>query len=88
MPVTEAIQPGKTYMARHWLPVKRGRLANLLARLRLFWKQMNCPHTHTMTYLLDGAYWESSEIRKGHHDGLRLRGCYLCGQVWIEDWKA
>lgn len=76
-------------LGRHWLPIKAGIWSNLVARLRRFTRQLRCKHTHTFTAPIDGAYWESCGVRKnGQHKGLHLRGCYLCGQVWVEDRQA
>jgi hypothetical protein len=78
--------PGQ--LVHQWLPIKGGVVANLFARLKHFRKQITCKHTHTFTFCLDGASWVSSGVQKGRHSGLRLRGCYLCSQVWVEDWQA
>jgi hypothetical protein len=70
------------------LPIEGNLLRNLRVRARQLWKQLNCPHTHTFVFDLEGSHWYSCETIKGKHKGLRLVGCYLCGQVWVEDWMA
>jgi hypothetical protein len=70
------------------LPVEASVFRNLRVRARQLWKQLNCKHTHTFKYYLEGAMWESGTVLKGKHKGLKLTGCYLCGQVWVEDWMA
>jgi len=70
------------------LPVEANVFRNLRVRARQLWKQLNCPHTHTFNYYMNGTKWMSCGVLKGEHVGLKLTGCYLCGQVWVEDWMA
>lgn len=73
---------------KYRLPVKAGVLQNLRVQVRQLWKQLRCRHTHTFEFYLNDAIWSSCGDRKWKHPGLKLTGCYLCGQVWVEDWMA
>jgi hypothetical protein len=71
------------------LPVEAGIAKNIGYRLRRLWWELRCEHTHTFVWLLPAdAQWESEGKRMGPHKTLRLRGCYLCGRIWVEDWGA
>ena len=73
---------------KYRLPVEASLYRNFRHRLRRLWRQLNCEHTHTFDFHMDEVYWNSCGNRKGKHPGLKLTGCYLCGQVWVEDWMA
>ena len=58
-------------------------------RLKQFFRSLFCEHTHTFRINLDNASWFDSEgVDKGRHGQLQLRGCYICGKVWVADYGA
>ena len=59
-----------------------------MVSIRKLIKQLRCKHTHTFTSPIEGARWYSDGAYKGHHNTLRLRGCYVCGYVTVEDFGA
>ena len=59
-----------------------------MVSIRKLIKQLRCKHTHTFTAPIQEATWFSSGRRKGGHNTLRLRGCYVCGYVTVEDFGA
>jgi len=70
------------------MPIEAGLWANIFYRLRKLWRELRCKHTHTFTAGIDKATWFSSGKLMGSHTQLRLRGCYLCGQLRVEDFGA
>ena len=60
-------------------------------KIKLWYKRRNCKHTHTFTYSLDGAtreYGVPHGSRTCKTPGLELKGCYICGKVYVNDYRA
>jgi len=58
-------------------------------RIKQFSRQLFCEHTHTFRLDIPDADWFNSEDEnKGYHGSLQLRGCYICGKVWVVDYGA
>lgn len=51
-------------------------------RIKQFFRQLFCEHTHTFRIGISKAH------RKGRHGQLQLRGCYVCGKIWVVDHRA
>ena len=59
-------------------------------RIKQFCRQLFCEHTHTFRMNIpDNVPWFDNEgTNKGRHGQLQLRGCYICGKVWVIDYGA
>jgi hypothetical protein len=66
-------------------------LKKIKNELRYLWKQMNCKHTHTFKYSLEGAtriYGNPHGSNQCTKHGLVLEGCYICGKIKVIDRAA
>jgi len=58
-------------------------------RIKQYFRQLFCEHTHTFRLSIPEAHWfDSTGIDKGQHGQPQLRGCYICGKVWVVDYGA
>ena len=61
----------------------------MTTELRKRFRQLRCRHTHTFKHdLPPDTHWYSNGKKMGHHSGLQVCGCYICGKVWCRDWQA
>ncbi len=58
-------------------------------RIKQHFRQLFCEHTHTFKLNIPEAHWfDNAGVDKGRHGQLQLRGCYICGKVWVVDYGA
>ena len=59
--------------------------------LRRLWRQARCEHTHCAKFDLDGAtriYGAPFGSHVCRSPGIQLCCCYICGLVWVRDYRA
>ena len=61
---------------------------SLFKEIKKFIRMLKCRHSHTFSYNLENAIWYSDGVKKGIHSYLILKGCYICGKIWVEDYAA
>jgi hypothetical protein len=91
------VQRGNDTMGCDMMTTKK--LCDMMARTKklrvlrwsIFWaiERFICKHTHTFSVGLDDvAVWQSSGAERGPIQGIILHGCYLCGHVWVTNYRG